>query len=524
MRRVGRGLATGALCAAALVAALVVGEGAVRVLDGEPLLTTRLTRPRPTASAPSTASTAALVRASAEALPLPDDVSLEWIDAAPPPLANRRAPDAELLRLRARPRPPTAYEFEAYRIWNAARAQALACAAWNDFGWLPRPLWVFDPPNGNWHPPYRYPPDRTTPLGLVTNHFGWRGPDIPLDKPAGTIRLAFVGASTTVGLHEMPFSYPEYVVHWFNLWAARAAPGVRFDGINAAREGIRSTDIAAIVRDEVLPAEPDLVVYYEGANQFLLRPLVDRAGDAQRPPAPAGRPDASTSAWREQLAAVVAASALVRRIDVALEAFAGDAEPSKPAYTLRWPAGVDEHAPDLASNDLPLHLPTILKDLDDVRRGLADAGSDFAVSSFVWLARDGLKIDRARHPGIYRQLNQDQWPYRYRDIRRLADFQNRVFSRWAAASGALFVDVAAAYPEAPDLFLDAIHMKSDGTRLHAWIVFLALLPDVRERIASGAWPRPDRVPLAAHPTIDEGHRRDLPCHRPARRRPGGAPR
>ena len=50
---------------------------------------------------------------------------------------------------------------------------------------------------------------------------------------------------------------------------------VRFDGINAGRNGLGSSDIAAIVRGEILPAEPDLVVYYEGSNQFDLRDTIN---------------------------------------------------------------------------------------------------------------------------------------------------------------------------------------------------------------------------------------------------------
>ena len=43
---------------------------------------------------------------------------------------------------------------------------------------------------------------------------------------------------------------------------------MRFETINAAREAIKSPDIHAIVRDEVLPLAIDYLVYYEGANQF----------------------------------------------------------------------------------------------------------------------------------------------------------------------------------------------------------------------------------------------------------------
>ena len=49
---------------------------------------------------------------------------------------------------------------------------------------------------------------------------------------------------------------------------------MRFEVLNAGRESINSTDIAAIMQGELAPLAPDLVVYYEGATQFNLRSLV----------------------------------------------------------------------------------------------------------------------------------------------------------------------------------------------------------------------------------------------------------
>ena len=43
-----------------------------------------------------------------------------------------------------------------------------------------------------------------------------------------------------------------------------------------------STDIATIVRTEVAPLRPDLVVYYEGSNQFDLHTLSPNAATVAR--------------------------------------------------------------------------------------------------------------------------------------------------------------------------------------------------------------------------------------------------
>ena len=102
---------------------------------------------------------------------------------------------------------------------------------------------------------------------------------------------------------------------------------VRFEILNAGRESITSSDNVAIVRDEVLPLQPDLLVYDEGANQFDLRTLVpevpDSAGMALAggehclaQPAGGGTAEAS-GGW---LANLEGESALVRRVQALLAA------------------------------------------------------------------------------------------------------------------------------------------------------------------------------------------------------------
>jgi hypothetical protein len=103
-------------------------------------------------------------------------------------------------------------------------------------------------------------------------------------------------------------------------------------------------------------------------------------------------------------------------------------------------------------------------------------------------------------------LNRGWWPFRYADMRRMADFQNRVFARYAAAHDLPFVDVAARVPADPDLFIDAVHFNREGIRVQAWSVLNGILPRVREHLAEGVWPRPDRMPMRRHPGIEPPRR------------------
>ncbi|MDI1286378.1 MAG: hypothetical protein PSV46_18480, partial [Reyranella sp.] len=286
-----------------------------------------------------------------------------------------------------------------------------------------------------------------------------------------------------------------FVGYWLNRWAEAKQLPVRFEVLNAGREGISSPDIAAVVRTEVLPLRPDLVVYYEGANQFRPASVVEDvpAASAGGLPQTAASPSWLPS-WLPSWPATAARySALFGRLQAAVGSVAsiGDGrEPPKPDYRLAWPAGLDEGDPDLAYPRLPVSLNEIQRDLDRIRADLAGIGSELALSSFFWLVKDGLVLDPIRHKYILQQLNAANYPYLYRDLERLAAFQNRVFAKYAKTHGLAFIDIARATPFDPDLFVDAIHTNPAGSRVRAWIVFNQLLPVIEKNLADGTWPRP----------------------------------
>ena len=487
------------------MALLVAAELVVRRIDGYPLLSLAV----PLFAVGAQAPTALMpLAAMAKQLPTSPETDASWIDE-PPPTPLLSPADPALVARKNLPRSPRVEEFDLYNAWNRAWIEKIGCTTYSSIPFLPMPITVFDSPSGSIYPTYRYLAGKTTPLGLTTNQWGFRGPEIALDKPAQTVRIAFLGASTTVGSHSLPHAYPEYTIDWLNRWAFVTKRRVRFEAINAGRHGIGSTAIATILQDEVLPFEPDVVVYYEGANQFIFSaPLTDVGQDA--PLSAKGRPNVH---WRRFAEKAARYSALVRRLDklATIIASRNGGEPTKPPYVLAWPANIDEQAPDLDSPDLPLTLPTILGDLNAIRNATAHVGATLVMSSFVWLVSDGLRLDPVRQASIYGWLNERCWPYRYADLRKLVDFQNRVLRRWADAQDLPFLDVAAAFSTDPRLFVDAIHFTPDGTRLHGWIVFQQLLPLLQKQLDAGTLPRPDRVPLSTHPGFGATHEYLLPC-------------
>jgi len=480
-RRPGGAWRTAALLAASILFALALCEAGLRLFN-------RIESHRASAHAgePVMAPIAAAAAMKyVEQLPAALGTDRRWFLDDPPPLPNRAAVAPERLERYKDFERRGIFTPRADYIWNRYYVESQRCAPNGFFERFPDSVLAFSPPSASSHPRYRFPPNATLGSGLVTNEFGLRGPPLTLSKPPRTIRIAFAGASTTVGFHHFPFSYPERVVYWLNRYAETNRLDVRFEALNGGREGINSEDIAPIVRDELLPLDPDIVVYYEGSNQFY------SATNLVTPHIPARQDlDPRDTVIEHRVPEVLRAHlATADLLDRALSGFGTLAEPSKPAYRLDWPTVVDEQKPDVNSSHLPLQLPTVIRDLDSIRDAIEASGRTLVLCSFEWMVKGGMRLSPQRHEFIYKQLNTSLWPLRYADIRRLADFQNRVFRRYAGDRKIPFLDVAAALPQDPDLFSDAIHMTDTGERVKAWIFFQQLLPIVRGKIDSGQLPR-----------------------------------
>jgi hypothetical protein len=498
----------------------IAGELALRSVDGYRLTALHLVPVKAVEaeSAPltewPTAGADAIAAPHLKDIPVPAGVDRTWFatDPAPPPPKPPR-PDLEALSSGAGD--PALAKF-ARRRWNlnfvvdqAGRRES----AWQylSLKQIRTPLHVFDPVDHAEYPRYRLIPDDphadAWPTGtFATNNLGYRGHDISERKPPKMFRVAFVGASTTIEHPSYPLSHPAYVEHYLNLWARARGLDVQFEVVNAAREGVQSTDLAAIVEQEVVRLAPDIVVYKEGANQFsAAKRLLTVADSAVKP---------ITSDFMSKGVISGAPSNYYsderRRVDLIVARFRPLAEAPRPPYVVNWPAGLSEEQPDISRADLPLDLPIILRDLRRIHAAVRAIGGDLAVSSYLWLADDHLRLipGRANERSIYWYLNGNDvfWPLKYRDIRRFADFQNRVFHAFTMAEGAFFIDLAGWFPREPALFIDAVHLSYAGVKLHGWITFLQLLPLIERRLAShvSAKAEPiDRMPVFSTMTVAE---------------------
>ncbi len=435
------------------------------------------------------------------------DVQPQWLYSTPEPVARFDIlPEHQANR--------DAYGYRANYLWNEHLSDDYFANS-GIFKAVPREIKLFEAPWQSVLPRYRYPPNVTLPTGLTTNQFGWRGHPISLTKPPQTIRLAAVGASTTVDGHSMPFSYPEFLEHWLNLWGQANNYNVKFEVINAGREGLNSNDIAAVVRYEVLPLDVDYVIYYEGSNQFHPETVVSFPPEyTMGQPPPGLVPNLATveSDDKTLLDYLSDYSALAARARSLVEQFLiTGQEPPKPDQTFKLPAGLNEFKPDRQHLGNALALRSILKDLDQIEQGLEAQDVKLVMTTFNWFAYDGMVLDPARHRTLYGYLNRLYWPISYANIRRAADFQNRVFKQWAAGKQVPLIDLAGMMPRQPDLYDDAIHTTYLGNRIKAWLVFESLVPLLKQDIDNGVLPRPAKLNYTEHPYIKPGYKvKELP--------------
>jgi lysophospholipase L1-like esterase len=113
---------------------------------------------------------------------------------------------------------------------------------------------------------------------ISINGLGFRGPEIPRDKPARRIRVAFIGASTTYCAEVSGDTavWPHLVIDSLR----QRFPGAEFDYVNGAAPGYVLAASLVNLKHRIAPLKPDVVVVYHAANDLSveLRQLAERAG------------------------------------------------------------------------------------------------------------------------------------------------------------------------------------------------------------------------------------------------------
>jgi len=112
----------------------------------------------------------------------------------------------------------------------------------------------------------RIPTPGASTQTIHINSMGFRGPEIEQEKPAGRIRIAFLGASTTFCAEAS--SNAAVWPHLVTLGLQQRYPERSFDYVNAGVPGYTLRSMLANLRLRVEPLRPDVIVIYEATNDL----------------------------------------------------------------------------------------------------------------------------------------------------------------------------------------------------------------------------------------------------------------
>ena len=101
---------------------------------------------------------------------------------------------------------------------------------------------------------------------ISINSLGFRGPDILQPKLAGTLRIAFLGASTTfcAEVSGDKIVWTQLVYDEFR----KRFPNTAFDFVNGGVPGYTVASSRTNLRHKIAPMQPDVIVIYHATNNL----------------------------------------------------------------------------------------------------------------------------------------------------------------------------------------------------------------------------------------------------------------
>ena len=278
---------------------------------------------------------------------------------------------------------------------------------------------------------------------IEVNSLGFRGPELPMPKPPGRVRLAFLGGSTTFCAEASAneATWPALVT----AGLAQAFPAHTFDYVNAGAAAFTTTELKKNLEVRVAPTEPDIVVIYEATNDLSR----DTREEALRQGLP-GTERIGTS-WLAQN------SVAWELIEKNLRAATPAADTGAP--TLHYDAAA-------LAETYRAHLAALVQEAKRRARTVV-------LVTFAHKQRAGQPHDEQRAAASTSLL----WmPYMsLQGVLDGFDAYDRVIREVGAAEGVVLVEGEEQIPGDDEHFADSVHFTDAGCRLQADRVLAALL-------------------------------------------------
>ncbi len=278
------------------------------------------------------------------------------------------------------------------------------------------------------------------------NSLGFRGDDITLAKPPGTVRIVCVGASTTfcTGVSSNEAAWPRLL----EKEISQKYPNTKWQVVNAGVPGYCMSQSLINLKRRVLPLDPDLVIFYEAHNQLAndTRELARERGVIQ--------PDEDrTSPAVEFLSRYSLLFSLCHK-NLRIVSAKSDSHQSKlnglpPELPQKYVEAIGDMHRLLKEQNVPLVVSAFLvKYRRDQERSVQLANADVAAYYMPWMSMDDL-LD-----GI--------------------DAYNKALVGYAHAHGVPVVEDTTSVPPDNKHFIDCVHFADAGSALMADRIFTFL--------------------------------------------------
>ncbi len=495
---------------------LFCGEVTVRWLDGYELKSLALIHTAEDAAVPEPAvAMQQLLRKHSWSIPLADGVERDWIVERPRRHENSTSTfDRKVVEnFETRYADIGSFSINLLLRINEDFLNTEVCEGlrlkdkWEQ---LRGPFQIFKTQNDQIYPSYQLRPSKTYPQtyfkGMTTNNFGWIGPDITLQKPAGTVRIAIVGDSSVAG-NFGSITFPDYVGHWLNRWSSENNKNVEFEVLNASRIGGSPVSyLSSLVANEVADVEPDFVIPYSIGIPAMSSFVKTVPGGSQKIDKMESI-NAAIDAAKYSLPFTNEYSALANRVTYLINYFLGVeklSEPEKPLDVFIAPWGIDKII-GLYSDLLPTGYKNVVKYYDQMLEATNAYGGRLVVVPPRVFVYPGFQFDVTKHVSVFRHGNSSYWPYSNQSVRNTIDFYHRFLAKYANEKGLLMLPLETALPKDPDLFQDSTHPNAAGRIVMAWVLFNLLTPHIDRLLAEGRLPAPDKIAIESHPVIGRGY-------------------
>ena len=103
---------------------------------------------------------------------------------------------------------------------------------------------------------------------IRTNSFGFRSPTLELQKPDGSLRIAYLGGSTTFSAEVSDNNATWPAVTTASLQSSN--PDTKFEYLNAAAIALHTRDSISVFEHRVAEHNPDITVIYHSINDIVL--------------------------------------------------------------------------------------------------------------------------------------------------------------------------------------------------------------------------------------------------------------